>query len=121
MQDLFACRQCHAIYAITRLTQAPALPPFCRNCGNRFPPTELGDWLAYERAEPEWTLDEWLSSSPQNRSNLCRTNDSTSAPFVGEFAARSEQSIANAMTPSGRMRELAAVPRTSSAPWPRSP
>jgi hypothetical protein len=86
------------------------------------PPTELGDWLAYERAEPEWTLDEWLSSPPQNHSDLCRTNDSTSAPFVGEFAARSEQSIANAMTPSGRMRELAAsVPRTSSAPWPRSP
>jgi hypothetical protein len=70
MQDLFACRECHAIYAITRLRQPPALPPFCRNCGCKLPPAELGDWLAYERAEPEWSVDAWLRGSPQVRNDV---------------------------------------------------
>jgi hypothetical protein len=113
MQDLFACRQCHAIFAITLVRQAPALPPFCRNCGSRFPPTELGDWLAYERAEPEWTVSEWLRGPPRQQSHVSRTVDSTSGPFVGKPAGRGEAPIANAMTPSGRIQKLAGfVPRT---------
>ena len=59
IQDLFACRQCHAIYAITRLRQPPISAPSCMNCGNKFPPSELGDWLAYERVESESIVDEW--------------------------------------------------------------
>jgi hypothetical protein len=60
MRDIFACRECQSIYEITRVSQPPVLTPFCRNCGCKFPPSELGDWLAYERAEPEWTVDAWL-------------------------------------------------------------
>ena len=65
MRDIFACRECQSIYEITRVSQPPVLPPFCRNCGCKFPPSELGDWLAYERAEPEWTVDAWLRGAPE--------------------------------------------------------
>ena len=60
MRDIFACSKCLSIYEITRLQQKPVLPPRCQVCFDSFPPSELGDWLAYERAEPEWTLGEWL-------------------------------------------------------------
>lgn len=36
------------------------MPPRCQVCFGSLPPSELGDWLAYERAEPETTLGEWL-------------------------------------------------------------
>jgi hypothetical protein len=61
MRDVFACTKCHSIYGITRLQQQPVLPPRCQVCFASFPPSELGDWLAYERAEPEWTVGEWLA------------------------------------------------------------
>jgi hypothetical protein len=60
MGDIFACNKCNSIYEIKRLQQQPALPPRCQVCFATFPPSELGDWLAYERAEPEWSLAEWL-------------------------------------------------------------
>jgi hypothetical protein len=60
MRDVFACTKCNSIYEITRLQQHPALPPRCQVCFASFPPSELGDWLAYERAEPEWSVGEWL-------------------------------------------------------------
>ena len=31
---------------------------------------ELGDWLAYERAEPEWTVDAWLRGAPEVPHNV---------------------------------------------------
>src|SRR5438067_11640966 len=65
MRDIFACRECQSIYEITRVSEPPVLTPFCRNCGCKFPPSELGDWLAYERAEPEWTVDAWLRGAPE--------------------------------------------------------
>lgn len=49
MPDLFACRKCNAIYSITRRSQPPDKPPACEACGEKFPPSELGDWLVYER------------------------------------------------------------------------
>jgi hypothetical protein len=61
MRDVFACTKCHSIYEITRLQQQPVLPPRCQVCFASFPPSELDDWLAYERAEPEWTVGEWLA------------------------------------------------------------
>ena len=75
MRDIFACSKCLSIYEITRLTQKPILPPRCQVCFASFPPSELGDWLSYERAEPEWSVAAWLTgqtnrfsvSSPQQR------------------------------------------------------
>src|SRR5690242_14192835 len=61
MRDVFACTKCHSIYEITRLQQQPVLPPRCQVCFASFPPSELSDWLAFERAEPEWTVGEWLA------------------------------------------------------------
>ena len=60
MRDVFACTKCNSIYEITRLQQQPASLPRCQVCFASFPPSELGDWLAYERAEPEWSVGEWL-------------------------------------------------------------
>jgi hypothetical protein len=64
MRDIFACSKCQSIYEITRLQQKPFLPPRCQVCFANFPPSELGDWLGYERAEPEWGVAEWLSGQP---------------------------------------------------------
>src|SRR5215469_2699858 len=60
MRDVFACTKCNSIYAITRRREKPLVSPRCQVCFASFPPSELGDWLAYARAEPEWTLSEWL-------------------------------------------------------------
>lgn len=60
MRDIFACTKCNSIYEITRLQQRPALAPRCQVCFASLPPSELGDWLAYERAEPEWSVGEWF-------------------------------------------------------------
>ncbi len=60
MRDVFACTKCNAIHEITRLQQQPILPPRCQVCFASLPPSEMGDWLAYQRAEPEWSLSEWL-------------------------------------------------------------
>jgi hypothetical protein len=64
MRDVFACSKCNSIYEITRLPEKPILPPRCQVCFASFPASELGDWLVYERAEPEWSLAEWLGSEP---------------------------------------------------------
>jgi len=64
MVDLFACRKCHAVYALTRHQQPSNVAPFCKVCGNEFPPKELGEWLTYERADPEETVNQWLTSAP---------------------------------------------------------
>ncbi len=60
MRDIFACNKCNSIYEITRRREKPLVPPRCQVCFESLPPRELGDWLAYERAEPETTLGEWL-------------------------------------------------------------
>ena len=62
MRDIFACNKCNSIYEIARLQQQPALRPRCQVCFASFPASELGDWLAYERAEPEWSIGEWLGT-----------------------------------------------------------
>jgi hypothetical protein len=54
MRDILACNKCNSIYEITRLQQQPALPPRCEVCFASFPPSELGDWVAYGRAKREW-------------------------------------------------------------------
>jgi hypothetical protein len=64
MRDVFACTKCNSIYEITRLQEKPILPPRCQVCFAGFPPSELGDWLVYERAEPEWSVAEWLTDKP---------------------------------------------------------
>jgi hypothetical protein len=64
MRDVFSCSKCHSIYEITRLQQRPILPPRCQVCFASFPSSELGDWLGYARAEPEWSVAEWLGVQP---------------------------------------------------------
>jgi hypothetical protein len=113
MRDLFACRDCHAIYAITRRQQPPHLAPSCSNCGCKFPPNELGDWLTYERAEPEWTVGEWLKSPSQIQSTADQSNNRGPNQSVPEPTSQGEELSVNSLMPSGRMRKLAAlVPRT---------
>jgi hypothetical protein len=108
MRDIFACRECQSIYEITRVSQPPVLTPFCRNCGCKFPPSELGDWLAYERAEPEWTVDAWLRGAPEVPHNVRHDEiaqlNKYQAP--GEFQANTPVAAA-ATTPSARLRRLA--------------
>jgi hypothetical protein len=64
MSDIFACRDCHAVYSIVRLQKPPTAPSRCEVCGSQFPPMELGEWLAYQHAEPEWTVQTWLTGAP---------------------------------------------------------
>jgi hypothetical protein len=108
MRDIFACRECQSIYEITRVSEPPVLTPFCRNCGCKFPPSELGDWLAYERAEPEWTVDAWLRGAPEIPHNI-RYDEI--AP-LNKYQAPSEfqpstPAAAQAALPSARLRRLA--------------
>jgi len=70
MSDVFACRKCHAIYVITRLPQSPNAPPSCEVCGSKFPPCDLGEWLAYQHAEPGWTVNKWLTGAPEVKENV---------------------------------------------------
>src|SRR5690242_3935067 len=63
MRDVFACSKCQSIYEITRHRQQPLARPRGQVCHAQFPPSELGDWLSYQRAEPEWTIGEWLGVS----------------------------------------------------------
>jgi hypothetical protein len=109
MQDLFACRDCHAIYAITRVRQAPISPPFCQNCSCKFPPSELGDWLVYERAEPEWAVDAWLREDLETSENVRRAEDlsHTTDHAIGDLRANSTQIAAESTVPSTRLQKLA--------------
>jgi hypothetical protein len=63
MRDIFACLRCNSIYEISRHRQQPLARPHCQVCSAKFPPTELGEWLSYRRAEPEWSLSEWLGGN----------------------------------------------------------
>jgi hypothetical protein len=120
MRDIFACHECQSIYEITRVSQPPVPTPFCRNCGCKFPPSELGDWLAYERAEPEWTVDAWLRGAPEvphqiphhvRYDEIVALNPPPNPPLSkyqppGEFAA-STPTAAQASLPSARLRRVA--------------
>ncbi|HEV2625251.1 MAG TPA: hypothetical protein VGV62_09060 [Xanthobacteraceae bacterium] len=122
MRDIFACRECQSIYEITRVSEPPVLAPFCRNCGCKFPPSELGDWLAYERAEPEWTVDAWLRGAPEiphhvSYDQIVPLNQPLSSPLnkyqaPGAFqpstpVAAEATMAAQATLPSARLRRLA--------------
>jgi len=77
------------------------VPPRCHVCFASFPPCELGDWLAYERAEPEWTLGEWLGVQTSQFSL-----PSPREAFT-KLAQRELQSAAPAL-PSSRLQKLSA-------------
>jgi hypothetical protein len=116
MRDIFACRECQSIYEITRVSEPPVLTPFCRNCGCKFPPNELGDWLAYERAEPEWTVDAWLRGAPEiphhvRYDKIAALNPPLNPP-LNKYQAPGEVQpstpmAAQATLPSARLRRLA--------------
>src|SRR5689334_20494585 len=99
MRDVFAYCKCNAIYEIKRLQQQPLTPPRCQVCFATLPPSELGDWLSYQRAEPDWSIAEWLSvrisqySSPSPR-----------LAFVE--LARREMNSAGQASPANRLRKL---------------
>jgi len=59
MPDIFACRECHAVYTISRQQQPPAAPSRCEICDSTFPPMELGEWLLYQQAESECNVQAW--------------------------------------------------------------
>jgi hypothetical protein len=112
MRDIFACRECQSIYEITRVSEPPVLTQFCRNCGCKFPPSELGDWLAYERAEPEWTVDAWLRGAPEIPSHVSYDKIVALNPPLNKYQAPGEFQprtpvAADATLPSARLRRLA--------------
>jgi hypothetical protein len=110
MRDIFACHQCHSIYEITRRAERPLMTPFCRVCGNKFPPSELSDWLVYVRAEPEWTAEEWLRGLTQVQ------EDTGQAEFAtGNIATEHERidtTARQSVPPSRRLQKLASFGRT---------
>src|SRR5260370_25782286 len=57
-----SCSLCHY--------SSPNAPPSCEVCGSKFPACELGEWLTYQRAEPEWTVNEWLTGAPEVQKNV---------------------------------------------------
>jgi hypothetical protein len=99
MRDIFACLQCHSIYAINRHQQQPLARPRCKVCFANFPPKEMGDWLAYERAEPEWTVREWLSGQDR-RFNLPSPDQKLAA------MAQRRIEIADSAPPSSRLQKV---------------
>jgi hypothetical protein len=108
MRDIFACRECQSIYEITRVSEPPVLAPFCRNCGCKFPPSELGDWLAYERAEPEWTVDAWLRGAPEIPHHVSYDQIVAPGAFQPSTPVAAEATMAaQATLPSARLRRLA--------------
>jgi hypothetical protein len=52
VMDLFSCPDCKAKYAIIRRQAPPDEPPVCEACDGPFQPTDGGDWLTYQRADP---------------------------------------------------------------------
>jgi hypothetical protein len=113
MRDIFACNKCNSIYEITRLQQQPALPPRCQVCFASFPPSELGDWLAYERAEPEWSVGEWLGgrasqfSLPSPREAFVRLVQREVRPVQREVGlAQRKIDIVAPAQPSNRLASL---------------
>jgi hypothetical protein len=50
--NLFSCPKCKTKYAIIRRQSPPPKPPACEVCDEKFIPTEYGDWLTYQRADP---------------------------------------------------------------------
>ena len=109
MLDIFACRECHAIYTICRLPQPPTAQPCCQFCGSKFPPSELGEWLAYQHAEPEWTVKAWLTgaaeenvSQPDNPSN----NSDQAIELADQTAATGPKTLT---TLSSGVRKFAAL------------
>jgi hypothetical protein len=84
MPDIFACRECRAVYTIIRLLEPPTAPPRCEVCGSYFPPRELGEWLAYQRAEPEWNVKAWLTDTQHVEPHLSRDDqpENSDQPLV---------------------------------------
>jgi hypothetical protein len=101
MRDIFACSKCLSIYEITRLGQKTVLPPRCQVCFDSFPPSELGDWLGYERAEPEWSVAEWLTGQT--------SQFSVPSPYQKLAALSQRIAAADWPSPSSRLQKLSSV------------
>jgi hypothetical protein len=76
------------------------VPPRCQICFASFPPSELGDWLSYERAEPEWIVTEWLSDAI-NQTNLPSPHQAIARPAI--------RRVAVAAWPSNRLWKIESV------------
>lgn len=102
MRDVFACTRCNSIYEISRRSQKPIVPPRCQVCFASLPPSEMGDWLAYERAEPEWSLAEWIGIEISQYSV-----PSPRRAFID--LAQREMQTADPPLPSSRLQKLSPV------------
>jgi hypothetical protein len=91
----------YTIIAFIRPFQ-PAVPPRCQVCFASFPTSELGEWLVYERAEPEWTVSEWLTgeASPNRASRHLE---------VGTLVERVMKIVADPALPSSQCLAACAV------------
>jgi hypothetical protein len=99
MRDVFACTKCNSIYEIKRLHQQPFVAPRCQVCFASLPPSELGDWLGYDRAEPEWGIGEWLGVQTS------QFGVPSPREAFTKLAQKEMQSAASA-SPSSRLRSL---------------
>jgi hypothetical protein len=109
MSDIFACRECRAVYTITRLPEPPTAPPHCEVCGSKFPPRELGEWLAYQHAEPEWNVKAWLTDIQHIESDV-NPDDQPENSSLLTTAGQSAVVRAKAFTTlTGGVRKIAAL------------
>jgi len=110
MSDYFACLRCSAVYAITRSPQPPAKQPSCEVCGNKFPPSELGEWLTYQRAEPEWTVRAWLTGALEVEESVSQA-DTLPNPAVKVEDTATDTGASETLT--SKVRKIAALIRHS--------
>jgi hypothetical protein len=107
MSDIFACRDCHAVYSIVRLQKPPTAPSRCEVCGSQFPPMELGEWLAYQHAEPQWTVQAWLTGAPGIDEAITRDDQSNGSDQAVEVEEAGGNKVLTMLT--GGVRKFAAL------------
>jgi len=110
MPDIFACRECHAVYTISRRQQPPTSPSRCEICDSTFPPMELGEWLLYQQAEPECTVQAWLTGAPGIEPPICRDRQPKASDQALEVEDKSEANGNKVLTMlTGGVRKFAAL------------
>ena len=110
MPDIFACRECHAVYTISRQQQPPTAPSGCEICGSTFPPMELGEWLVYQQAEPKGNVQAWLTGTPGTEAPIGRDHQPKGSDQTIELedqSAASGNRVFAMLT--GRVRKIAGL------------
>lgn len=90
--------------------RSPLCRRFAKSVSPAFRPFELGDWLSYERAEPEWSVGEWLTGQP--------SQFSVPSPHQRlATLAQSRVATANWPLPSSRLQKLSPAASARASDW----